>query len=242
VESSQADSSSALIPDLEISDAQVIERIRAGESFCFEILMRRHNRRVFRATRAIMRRDDEAEDVMQEAYVRAYEHLAEFRGDASFATWLTRIAVHEAMARARRERRVGPLDQQLQESENMLYKAHRTPEQLVNDGELRGVLEQAIDALPEDFRLVFVLRIVEQMSGAETGQVLGIPEETVKTRLHRARLRLQEIVLGALDSSAEHSYDFHLTRCDRVVHGVFERLGLRRPPPASHTRPVVPVE
>jgi RNA polymerase sigma-70 factor, ECF subfamily len=241
VETSLADSSTGLLSDLEISDAQVIERIRAGEGFFFEILMRRHNRRVFRATRAILRRDDEAEDVMQEAYVRAYEHLNEFRGDASFATWLTRIAVHEAMARSRRERRVGPLDQQLQESENMLAKAHRTPEQLVNDGELRGVLEKAIDALPEDFRLVFVLRVVEQMSGAETAECLGIPEETVKTRLHRARLRLQEIVMGALDFNVERAYDFHLTRCDRVVHGVFERLGLP-PVPASHTRPVVPIE
>jgi RNA polymerase sigma-70 factor, ECF subfamily len=240
VESSLADSSTGLPPDLEISDAQVIERIVAGESFLFEILMRRHNRRVFRATRAISRRDDEAEDVMQEAYVRAYEHLAEFRGDASFATWLTRIAVHEAMARSRRERRVGPLDQQLQESENMLAKAHRTPEQLVHDSELRGVLENAIDALPEDFRLVFVLRVVEQMNGAETAECLGIPEETVKTRLHRARLRLREIVLGALDSSAERVYDFHLTRCDRVVHGVFERLGLRLLAPVSRTRPATP--
>lgn len=234
------DSSSPAIPESQISDAQVIERIRAGDGFYFELLMRRHNRRVFRATRAILRRDDEAEDVMQEAYVRAYEHLAEFRGDASFATWLTRIAVHEAMARARRERRVAPLDQEPEESENMLAKAHRTPEQLVNDGELRGVLENAIDALPEDFRMVFVLRVVEQMSGAETGECLGIPEETVKTRLHRARLRLQENVMGALESSADGAYDFHLTRCDRVVLGVFERLGLR--PPAGHTRPAGPAE
>lgn len=217
-------------PDSELSDAQVIERVRAGDGFCFEILMRRHNRRLFRATRAILKRDDEAEDVMQEAYVRAYEHLAEFRGDASFATWLTRIAVHEALARARREQRVGPIEEDLQESENTLAKAHRTPEQLVNDGELRSLLEKAIDTLPDDFRLVFVLRIVEQMSGAETAASLGIPEETVKTRLHRARLRLQDIVMGAVDVDAVHAYDFHLTRCDRVVRSVFARLGL---PPAA---------
>jgi RNA polymerase sigma-70 factor (ECF subfamily) len=204
----------------------VIERIRAGDGFCFEILMRRHNRRVFRATRAILKRDDEAEDVMQEAYVRAYEHLADFRGDASFATWLTRIAVHEALARARREQRAGPIDENLQESENTLAKAHRTPEQLVNDGELRGLLEKAIDTLPDDFRLVFVLRMVEQMSGAETAACLGIPEETVKTRLHRARLRLRDIVMGAVDVDAERVYDFHLSRCDRVVRGVFARLSL----------------
>jgi RNA polymerase sigma-70 factor, ECF subfamily len=212
--------------DGELSDAQVIERIRAGDGFCFEILMRRHNRRLFRATRAILKRDDEAEDVMQEAYVRAYEHLAEFRGEASFATWLTRIAVHEALARARKEQRVAPIEEDLPESENMLAKAHRTPEELVNDGELRNLLEKAIDALPDDFRLVFVLRAVEQMSGAETAACLGIPEETVKTRLYRARLRLRGIVMGAVDVGAEGAYDFHLTRCDRVVRGVFARLGV----------------
>lgn len=219
---------STALPDSELTDAQAIERVRAGQSSCFEILMRRHNRRLFRATRAIVRRDDEAEDVMQEAYVRAYEHLSEFRGEASFCTWLTRIAVHEAMARVRRERRVGPLEQQLQESQDVLKSPHRTPEQLVNDGQLRGALEQAIDALPDDFRLVFVLRVVEQMSGAETAACLGIPEETVKTRLHRARLRLQEIVMTAVDAGAERAYAFHLTRCDRVVHGVFARLNLPR--------------
>jgi RNA polymerase sigma-70 factor (ECF subfamily) len=234
------DSSSRASQESQISDAQAIERIRAGEGAFFEVLMRRHNRRVFRATRAILRRDDEAEDVMQEAYVRAYEHLAEFRGDASFATWLTRIAVHEAMARARRERRIAPLDQQPEESENMLAEAHRTPEQLVNDGEPRGVLEKAIDALPDDFRIVFVLRVAEQMSGAETGECLGIPEEPVKTRLHRARLRLQQNVVGSLEACARGAYDFHLRRCDRVVHAVVERLGL--PPRAGHTRPAAPAE
>jgi RNA polymerase sigma-70 factor (ECF subfamily) len=151
--------------------------------------------------------------------------LAEFRGDASFATWLTRIAVHEALARVRKEKRVAPIEEDVRESETMLDDAHRTPEQLANDGELRSMLEKAIDALPDEFRLVFMLRAVEQMSGAETAACLGIPEETVKTRLHRARLRLQGIVMGAVDVGAERAYDFHLVRCNRVVHGVFARLG-----------------
>jgi len=211
---------------LGLSDEAVIARIQSGERWCFEILMRRHNRRVFRATRAILRRDDEAEDVMQEAYVRAYEHLANFRGEASFATWLTRIAIHEALARKRKEQRFAPLDLAPREPTVMPLESPRSPEQEVNDQQLRAVLERAIDALPDDFRAVFVLRAVEQMTGAEAALCLDIPEETVKTRLHRARLRLQEVVVHALDESATRAYEFHLSRCDRVVHGVLNRLGV----------------
>lgn len=209
-------------PDL--SDQQAVARVRAGDTASFELLMRRHNRRVYRAARAIVKRDDEAEDVMQDAYVRAYEHLGEFRGDAGFGTWVARIAVHEAFARLRRERRFALAAPPSEEATSMLPESNRTPEQLVNDQQLRHVLEQAIDRLPDDFRAVFVLRAVEQMTGAETADCLGIPEETVKTRLHRAKLRLQEIVMKSLDANSERAYEFHLLRCDRVVAGVFERL------------------
>ena len=211
---------------LGLSDSAVIARVRNGEHWCFEILMRRHNRRVFRATRAILKRDDEAEDVMQEAYVRAYEHLADFRGDASFATWITRIAIHEALARKRREQRFAVLEIAAPERPMMSADSPRSPEQEVNDQQLRAVLERAIDALPEDFRIVFVLRAVEQMTGAEAAVCLDIPEETVKTRLHRARLRLQELVVHALDAHSTRAFEFHLTRCDRVVKGVLDRLGI----------------
>ena len=105
----------------------------------------------------------------------------------------------------------------------------RSPEQEVNDQQLRAVLERAIDALPEEFRTVFVLRAVEQMSGAEAAACLDIPEETVKTRLHRARLRLQEVIVRSLDAKATQAYEFHLSRCDRVVKGVLDRLGVSRP-------------
>jgi len=211
---------------LGLSDQAVIARIRNGEHWYFEILMRRHNRRVFRATRAILKRDDEAEDVMQEAYVRAYEHLVDFRGEASFATWITRIAINEAIARKRREQRFAPLDSAPQQPTIMSSDTPRSPEQEMNDQQLRAVLERAIDALPDEFRAVFVLRAVEQMSGAETAVCLDIPEETVKTRLHRARLRLQEVVVHALDRSATRAFEFHLTRCDRVVTRVLDRLGV----------------
>ena len=213
----------------EPTDEQAVARVRAGDHTCFELLMRRHNRRVFRAARAVLKRDDEAEDVMQDAYVRAYEHLADFRGDASFGTWVARIAVHEAFARLRREKRFSSPTPPTEEAIAMLPEPDRTPEQSLNDQQLRSVLERAIDALPDDFRAVFVLRAVEQMSGAETAACLGIPEETVKTRLHRARLRLQEIVVRSLDANCESAYDFHLSRCDRVVSRVLQRLA-RVPP------------
>ena len=209
-----------------LTDEEIVERVRAGEPRLFEILMRRHNQRVYRAARAILRDDGEAEDVMQDAYVRAYEHLHEFEGRARFSTWLTRIAVHEALARSRRGRRFQPLDDQEQQS--MSPGPRITPEEQASDHEIRTVLEKAIDSLSDEFRSVFVLRAVEEMSGAETAECLGIPEETVKTRLFRARARLQESLLASLEPVAPRAYEFHLSRCDRVVAAVLSRLGLNR--------------
>jgi RNA polymerase sigma-70 factor (ECF subfamily) len=188
--------------------------------------MRRHNQRIYRAARAILRDDGEAEDVMQDAYVRAYAHLHEFEGRARFSTWLTRIAVHEALARLRRGRRLQPIDEQNQETQTMLTAPRFSPEEHASDAETRTVLEKAIDALPDEFRSVFLLRAVEEMTGAETAECLGIPEETVKTRMFRARARLQETVLAALEPTAPRTYEFHLSRCDRVVAAVLARLGL----------------
>lgn len=224
ISASKPDSASGRPSPLELTDEQAIAQLRAGDQSSFELLMRRHNRRVYRAARAILKRDDEAEDVMQDAYVRAYEHLADFRGDASFGTWVARIAVHEALARVRREQRFRPPSPAIEETQDVLTEPNRNPEQLVNDQELRDVLERAIDALPDDFRAVFVLRAVEQMSGAETAECLGIPEETVKTRLHRAKHRLQDLVVRSMDANWQNAYEFHLSRCDRVVSGVLARL------------------
>jgi len=208
-----------------LSDEQIVARVCAGERELFELLMRRHNRKVFRAARAVLKRDAEAEDVMQDAYVRAFSHLAEFKGEARFSTWLTRIAIYEAYARVRRERRLEPLTFETQEA-NMAAQ-RQSPEQAAIDVEMGRVLERAIDGLPEEFRLVFVLREVEQMSVAETAEILAVAEQTVKTRLFRARKRLQESLLAAIEAESGSAYDFHLARCDRVVSAVFARLGLR---------------
>jgi RNA polymerase sigma-70 factor (ECF subfamily) len=215
------------------TDEQVIERVRAGDTAHFELLMRRHNQRVFRACRAILKDDAEAEDVMQEAYVRAYTHLAEFAGRAAFSTWLTRIAVHEAYARLRRQSRFVPLAA----SEAIEHASAaagptppRDPERAASDRELAHLLEAALDALPEAFRTVLMLRAVEGMSGAEAAECLGIPEETVKTRLFRARALLRSDLEARTDPALEGVHRFYLERCDRVVAAVLRRLGVRAVP------------
>lgn len=212
----------------ELSDDEVVARVRAGDLLLFEVLMRRHNRTLFRAARAILRSDDEAEDVMQHAYVRAFEHLADYQGQARFAAWITRIAVYEALARLRRRKFTTPLDECGAHESEMTATYLSSPEQRVGDAELRAITEGAIDELPRDFRLVFVLRAVEQMSVADVADCLGVPAQTVKTRFFRARLRLQQILMSRLDAASESVYDFHLTRCDRVVQAVFSRLELAR--------------
>jgi RNA polymerase sigma-70 factor (ECF subfamily) len=209
------------LPD-ESPDEDIVARVCAGDAGLFELLMRRHNQRVYRAARAIVRNEDEAEDVMQHAYVRAYEHLHEFEGRARFATWVTRIAVHEALARTRHARRFEPMSADSEDA----AMPHRSasPEEHVSDREMRALLEPAIDALPDEFRAVFVLRAVEELSGAETAEVLGIPEETVKTRLFRARGRLQLVLLHSLEPRLARTFEFQRPRCDRVVRAVLRRI------------------
>lgn len=210
-----------------LGDQEVVDRVRRGEIALFEVLMRRHNQRLFRACRAILKDDGEAEDVMQEAYVRAYAHLGDFAGRSSFSTWLTRIAVHEAFARLRRQRRFDPMIDESDEPPSQ-QAPHDDPERAASDRELARVLEAALDTLPDGFRAVFMLRAVEEMSVAETAECLGIAEETVKTRLFRARGRLQSAIESRIDASLHGVHRFYLERCDRVVEAVLRRLGESR--------------
>ncbi|WP_394838708.1 RNA polymerase sigma factor [Pendulispora rubella] len=206
------------------SDEQVVARILGGEADLFEVIMRRNNTRLYRAARSILRSDDEAEDVMQDAYVRAYTHLGDFRGGAAFSTWLTRIAVHEALARLRRRKKNVSIEDEFGTEDEIMAVEHRSPEQRTHDRELRGALEEAIDALPVAFRTVFVLRSVEEMSIADTAATLGIPEDTVKTRLHRARRLLQESLVERLEAATRGAFAFERPRCDRIIGGVLERI------------------
>jgi RNA polymerase sigma-70 factor, ECF subfamily len=202
----------------ELSDDAVIARVLHGETPLFEVLMRRNNQRLFRAARSLLRNDDEAEDVMQEAYLQAFANLHRFERRAKFSTWLTRIAVHEAFARLRRRRPM--LDPENEDVSSPMP----SPEDSASQRELGGVLEPMVDALPEAFRIVFVLRAVEALSVGETADCLGVPEETVRTRFFRARRLLQTALEERLLSPGVSIYEFHLLRCDRVVHGVLARI------------------
>jgi RNA polymerase sigma-70 factor (ECF subfamily) len=204
------------------SDEAIVARVIAGDTAAFELLVRRHNRRVFRACRAILKSDDEAEDAMQEAYVAAFSHLRDFGGRARFSTWLVRIAVYEALGRLRRGKRLTLLDEVDLEEEPTAMT--RNPEDAASDHELRALLEHAVDELPVGFRAVFVMRAVEEMSVSETAEALDIPEETVRTRLHRARGLLRKDLAAKIESSAPRAFEFHLWRCDRVAAIVLARI------------------
>jgi len=210
----------------ELRDEEVVARVLAGETALFEILMRRYNQRVYRVSRAILRDDAEAEDVMQDAYVRAYEHLGQFAGRAAFSTWLTRIAIHEALARKRRRGRMEELDALPANGDSMsiLKSSAPTPEAGTAQAEARQLLEEAIEHLPENYRTVVVLREVEEMSVAETAQSLGVTDAVVKTRLHRAHAMLRKELYTRARGRAADLYQFHAVRCDRVVKAVFEKI------------------
>ena len=209
----------------ELSDEEVLARVLAGEIELFEMVMRRYNQRIYRTVRAILRDEDESLDVMQEAYVNAYAHLADFSGRARFSTWLTRIAVNEAFARLRKQRRVEPLGDET--GELPMISPTPGPEERASDAELRVLLENAVDQLPETFRTTFVLRSVEALSLAETAEILGIPEETVKTRHHRARERLKDALTDRVGAALPSLFGFHRPRCDKVVANVLERIRAR---------------
>jgi RNA polymerase sigma-70 factor, ECF subfamily len=210
----------------ELSDDDVVARVKAGEEALFEVLMRRYNQRLYRVARAILRDDSEAEDVMQHAYVQGYLHLRQFAGRASFATWLTRIAVHEALGRVRkRGREQGAMPHEEGEDRMSRVESPRAdPEQQAAHGEARQLLEAAIAALPQNYRSVFVLRDVEGMNTTETASCLDLTDESVKTRLHRARAMLRKDLFQRAGVAAPTAFSFHLSRCDRVVAAVFGRL------------------
>lgn len=208
-----------------VQDAEVIARIVGGEPALFELLMRRHNQRVYRTVRAILGRDDDCEDVMQQTYINAFQHLGQFRSDARFSTWLTRIAVNEAIQRGRR---LGRRDEVAlsEDDADVPATAAPDPEHAAYATELGNLLESVVDALPDSYRVVFVLREIEGLSIAETAESLDLNRDTVKTRLHRAKAHLRSQIEQRLGTSSPVVYGFHLSRCDRLVSSVLTQLGI----------------
>ncbi len=206
----------AIQPLSDLSDEVLVERLRGHDLRALEALMRRHNRLLYRTARAILRDDAEAEDAVQETYLRAHRALDTFRGESKFSTWLVRIAANEALMRRRSQQRMAdvvPLE----------------ATELQSDGErgddmLRRLIEKRIDALPEDYRAVFMLRAVEELSVAETAFALDIPETTVRTRFFRARGLLRESIAREVDLEMQLAFGFAGARCDRTVAKVLERI------------------
>jgi RNA polymerase sigma-70 factor, ECF subfamily len=214
-----------------LDDEQLVQRARDRDEVAIRAITQRYNRRLFRVARSILRDDAEAEDVVQETYVRAFTGLAHFRGDSGFGTWITRIAMNEALGRLRKLR---PTIEWEGYGENRMpaeiidfpvSAASRDPERIMAQGEIRTVLEHAIDALPDAFRAVFVARLVEGMSVEETADLFGLRSETVKTRLHRARTLLRDALDKQLGPALTSTFPFDGARCERMTTNVLRRLG-----------------
>lgn len=221
---------------VEASDARLIELARHGVSHAVRQLIQRNNRRLFRVARAVLRNDGEAEDVVQETYVQAFTHLNTFRGEARFSTWLTRIALNDALARVGRRRLTADpavLDRLAPQGNGTvgvfpISLAPPAADSEVERMEMRTILESAIDDLPEPFRIVFVMRDVEGMGVAETAGHLDLKPETVKTRLHRARRLLRSMIEKRLSASFSDIFPFDGARCDHMADRVLQRLAAIR--------------
>jgi RNA polymerase sigma-70 factor (ECF subfamily) len=219
------------IADVAISDTELVHRARGRDEAAIRSIMQSNNRRLYRLARGILRNDGEAEDVVQETYVRAFTHLDSFRGDSSLATWLARIALNEALGRLRRQRPgvewtslpSGVLEAQI--IQFPLSVPPEDPEKSMAQREIQHVVEHAIDDLPEAFRIVFITRVIEGMNVEETAEILGLKPETVKTRLHRARTMLRDNVEKKIGPVVMQAFPFAGERCERLTDAVLRRLG-----------------
>jgi RNA polymerase sigma-70 factor, ECF subfamily len=214
------------------TDAELVRRARERDEAAIRSIMQSNNRRLYRLARGILRNDSEAEDVVQETYVRAFTHLQDFRGDSSFATWLGRIAINEALGRLRRQRanvEWTSLPPGMPEAQIIQFPrpaASEDPEKSMAQRQIQHVVEHAIDDLPEAFRIVFITRVIEGMNVEETAEILGLKPETVKTRLHRARAMLRDNVEKKIGPVVMEAFPFAGKRCERLTDAVLKRLGV----------------
>jgi RNA polymerase sigma factor (sigma-70 family) len=208
-------------------ETAIVRRIVAGDRHAFELLMRQSNRRLYRLARAVLRDAAEAEDALQDAYLAAFRSIGRFRGESSLATWLARLVLHECLGRARRDRRrhnVIPLVSADAEIETVPAGDADLPDRVAQRAQMRALLEEKLDELPEDFRVVFVLRSVEEMSVEDTAQCLGIPEATVRSRHFRAKSLLRESLARDIDLAERDLFEFGGSHCDGIIRRVLERL------------------
>lgn len=213
------------------ADSELVRRAKARDEAAIRVILQANNRRLFRIARGILRNDSEAEDVVQETYVRALTHLDSFRGDSGLSTWLCRIAMNEAMGRLRGRRpslEWSELPHEQSEAEIIQFPASASdPEKSMAQREIQQFVERAIDELPEPFRLVFITRVIEEMSVEETAELLGLKSETVKTRLFRARTMLRANVEKKIGPVILDTFPFGGRRCERLTDVVLRRLGFQ---------------
>ena len=211
------------------SDAELVHRALARDEAAVRAIMQANNRRLYRLARGILRNDAEAEDVVQDTYVRAFTHLEQFRGESSLSTWLSRIAMNEALGRLRRQRpgvEWSELERSAPQAQIIPFPLASSddPEKSMAQREIQHVVERAIDELPEPFRLVFITRVIEGMNVEETAEILGLKPETVKTRLHRARNLLRDNVERKIGPVVMEAFPFAGKRCERLTEAVLKRL------------------
>jgi RNA polymerase sigma-70 factor (ECF subfamily) len=213
-----------LVKNPSLDDAEVVRRVLAGEVELFEVLLRRHDPRVYRTVRAILRDESEAEDAMQSAWVRAYQHLGDWAGASSFTTWLLKIAANEALGRLRRRGRLVPVEDEEDGDGGIMDPRAEDPEERAAAHETVRLLERAVDSLSTPYRSVYMLREIEELSTAETAEALGLSEEAVKVRLHRARGMLREALGEAIGRAAPEAFQFLAPRCNRMVERVMAAI------------------
>lgn len=212
-------------------EAELVDRARGRDEAALREIMQANNRRLYRLARGILRSDSEAEDVVQETYVRAFTHLDGFRGESGLSTWLSRIAINEALGRARSHKphvELGALTEEALHAQIIQFPVSPAgdPERTMAQREIQRVVERAIDQLPDVFRMVFVARAMEGMNIEETADLLGVKPETVKTRLHRARTMLRENVEKEIGPVVMDAFPFAGWRCERLTEAVLKRLGI----------------
>ena len=213
-------------------DMDLVRRAQGRDAGAFRAIMRAHNQRLYRIARGVVRNDGEAEDVVQEAYVRAFTHLDGFRGDSSLSTWLSRIVINEALGRLRKSRRRAETALPLEQAGEAriipfpLNSSNDDPERTMAQRQILRLVEKATDKLPDIYRAVFVARVIEGLSIEETAEVIGIRPETVKTRLHRARVLVRQELDEQIGPVLLDAFPFAGRRCERLATAVMERLGI----------------
>ncbi|WP_095086176.1 RNA polymerase sigma factor [Mesorhizobium sophorae] len=215
------------MPSVASGDMQLVRRALAREGDAFRTIIKMHNQRLYRIARGVVRNDSEAEDIVQEAYVRAFAHLDAFRGDASLATWLSRIVINEALGRLRKRRRTVAMPENPQ-AEIIRFPLNPSddPERTMAQRQILQLVERATDSLPDVYRTVFVARVIEGLSIEETADLLGVRPQTVKTRLHRARTLVRKALDDQIGPVLLDAFPFAGRRCERLTSAVMRRLGL----------------